>query len=408
MKAGHIGGYEKEFTLKIFFSAGEPSGDQHAAGLIRELQDRSADLQFEGFGGPEMKESGCDLLYPLTDLAVMGFLRVVPMLAKFRRLVIQAEQHFDQSKPDAVVLVDFPGFNWWIAKAAKKRGIPVFYYMPPQLWAWAPWRIRRVRKWVDHVICNLPFEYEWYKKRKVNAKWVGHPFFDEVAEHQLDQNVLHRIASKADGNLVVGVLPGSRDHEVDRNFAVMLEVLKRVQLAVPNVNFVVGNYKAEHQQMCEQLRAELADEVKLNFLVDKTSETIEAADCCFMVSGSISLELLARKTPGVVLYRIGSFSKLVSKFVMTCPFITLTNLISEKEVMPEFVSSGNPEADIQKMTAQLVEWCTDKEKRNAVSDEMARIASEVAVTGATKRTAEYLIQQLQIHKSETTGEAAAA
>lgn len=394
--------------MKIFFSAGEPSGDQHAAGLIRELQSRSTDLQFEGFGGPEMKGSGCDMLFPLTDLAVMGFLRVVPMLAKFRRLVIQAEQHFDQSKPDAVVLVDFPGFNWWIAKAAKKRGIPVFYYMPPQLWAWAPWRIRRVRKWVDHVICNLPFEYDWYMKRNVNAKWVGHPFFDEVAEHQLDLKVLSDITANADSGPVVAVLPGSRDHEVDRNFAVMLEVLKRVQQAVPDVNFVVGNYKSEHQQMCEQLRTDLAEEVKLNFLVDKTSETIEAADCCFMVSGSISLELLARKTPGVVLYRIGTFSKWVSKVLMTCPFITLTNLISEKEVMPEFVSNGNPEADIQKLTAQLVEWCTDAEKRTAVSNEMAGIASEVAVTGATKRTAEYLIEQLKIQVPETTSEATAA
>lgn len=402
-----MNGDEKEFTLKIFFSAGEPSGDQHAAGLIRELQNRTNDLQFEGFGGPEMKQSGCQLLFPLTDLAVMGFLRVVPMLAKFRRLVIQAEQHFDQSKPDAVVLVDFPGFNWWIAKAAKKRGIPVFYYMPPQLWAWAPWRIRRVRKWVDHVICNLPFEYEWYKKRNVNAKWVGHPFFDEVAEHQLDQHTLSSITANAKGAPVVAVLPGSRDHEVDRNFAVMLEVLKRVQQAVPNAHFVVGNYKPEHQAMCEDLRTEVADEVKLNYLVDKTSETIEAADCCLMVSGSISLELLARRTPGVVLYRIGSLSKLVSKVLMTCPFITLTNLVSEKEVMPEFVSSGNPEGDIQKLTAQLVEWCTAPESRSAISDEMAQIASEVAVTGATERTAAYLIQQLAISSCRSSDEAAA-
>ena len=393
----------KELTLKIFFSAGEPGGDQHAAGLIRELQNRSNDLQFEGFGGPEMKESGCNLLYLLTDLAVMGFVRVIPMLAQFRRLVIQAEKHFDASKPDAVVLVDFPGFNWWIAKAAKKRGIPVFYYMPPQLWAWAPWRIRRVRKWVDHVICNLPFEYEWYKKRNVNAKWVGHPFFDEVAEHQLNQQTLSDIKANANGGPVVAVLPGSRDHEINQNFSVMLEVLKRVQQAVPDVHFVVGNYKAEHQQVCEQLRADLADEVRLNYLTDRTSETIESADCCLMVSGSISLELLARKTPGAVLYRITTFSRFVSRIMMTCPFITLTNLISEKEVMPEFISNGNPESDIQKLTEHLIEWCTNPEQRTAVSDEMAEIASEVAVTGATQRTAEYLVEQLKIQ-----GRAAAA
>lgn len=393
--------------MKIFFSAGEPSGDQHAAGLIRELRSRSAELEFEGFGGPEMKEADCHLLYPLTDLAVMGFLRVVPMLAKFRRLVIQAEKHFDESAPDAVVLVDFPGFNWWIAKAAKKRGIPVFYYMPPQLWAWAPWRIRRVRKWVDHVICNLPFEYEWYRKRDVNAFWVGHPFFDEVAEHKLDQSVVDRVSSSDDNQPLVTVLPGSRDHEVDRNFPVMLEVLKRVQQEVSGVQWLVGNYKSEHQDVCEDFRAQLAPDLKLGYLVGQTSEAIEAADCCFMVSGSISLELLARNTPGIVLYRIAKFSKMVSGAVMTCPFITLTNLIAEKEIMPEFVSGGNPDADIQAISSRLIEWCQNPQARNAVRDEMATIASKVAITGATKRTAEYLIEQLGVEvRPDSQGAAA--
>ena len=127
-----------------------------------------------------------------------------------------------------------------------------------------------------------------------------------------------------------------------------------------------------------------------------------------MVSGSISLELLARKTPGAVLYRITTFSRFVSRIMMTCPFITLTNLISEKEVMPEFISNGNPESDIQKLTEHLIEWCTNPEQRTAVSDEMAEIASEVAVTGATQRTAEYLVEQLKIQGRAAAGEAAAA
>ena len=159
--------------MHIFFSVGEPSGDQHAAHLIHELKGRRADIEISGYGGPAMEQAGCRLRFQLTDLAVMGFLRVIPLLWKFYSLVKQAERVFRESPPDAVVLVDFPGFNWWIARKAKAAGIPVFYYMPPQLWAWAAWRIKRVKRFVDHVLCALPFEYAWYAERGVNAHYVA-------------------------------------------------------------------------------------------------------------------------------------------------------------------------------------------------------------------------------------------
>ena len=316
--------------MKIFFSAGEPSGDQHAAHLIQELKTRHPEVVTVGFGGPEMAKTGCELLFELTQLAVMGILRVIPMLAKFRQLVIAAEKHFDESPPDAVVLVDFPGFNWWIARAAKKRAIPVYYYLPPQLWAWAPWRIRRVRKWVDRVICTLPFEYDWYKERQVNATWVGHPFFDEVASKQLDQSLISELRNSSPSQKVIAVLPGSRDHEVHRNYPVMLETIRNVTATIPNIRWIVGNYREEHTELCQRMQDDTDLDADLTYFVDRTSEVIEAADCCLMVSGSISLELLARKTPGIVLYRIGRVAKIASKIVMTCRYITLTNLIAEK------------------------------------------------------------------------------
>ena len=143
--------------MRIFFSVGEPSGDQHAAHLIQELRARRGDVEFCGFGGPHMEEVGCEIDFRLTDLAVMGIFAILPMLKKFWNVYQQAKQIFAERKPDAVVLVDFPGFNWWVARAAKREGIPVFYYLPPQLWAWAPWRIRRVRRLIDHVMSGLPF-----------------------------------------------------------------------------------------------------------------------------------------------------------------------------------------------------------------------------------------------------------
>lgn len=381
------------FPMKIFFSAGEPSGDQHAARLIRELQSRQPGLVAEGFGGPAMREAGCQIQFELTDLAVMGFLRVVPLLARFRQLVIQAEAHFKTNPPDAVVLVDFPGFNWWIARAAKKRGIPVYYYLPPQLWGWAPWRIKRVRKWVDHVICALPFEYDWYTSRGVKTIWVGHPFFDQVAERTMDTAALQEMRGTQQ-QTVVSLLPGSRNHEIEKNWPVMMEVVRRVSEAVPSVRWIVGSYKTSQMQRCQELQATAGVTTPLHYFVDRTPEAIESADCCFMVSGSISLELLARRKPGVVLYRVPTIGRFFSRFLMMCRFITLTNLIADDEAMPEFISNGDPETDIQKITAVLTGWLENPETLAARKAVISRLADKATNVGATKRTADFLLSQL--------------
>ena len=379
--------------MKIFFSAGEPSGDQHSARLIHELQNRHPGFIAEGFGGPHMRDAGCDLHFELTEMAVMGFLRVIPLLAKFRRLVKQAEEHFDKNPPDAVVLVDFPGFNWWIAKAAKTRGIPVYYYLPPQLWGWAPWRIKRVRKWVDQVICALPFEYDWYKSRGVKTTWVGHPFFDQVAERKLDVAAMEKMKGTTQAR-IVSVLPGSRNHEIEKNWPVMLEVIRRVSDAVPEARWVIGSYKQQHMDRCQELESGVNMLTPLNYFVSKTPEVIESADCCFMVSGSISLELLARRKPGVVLYRVPTIGRFFSRFLMMCRFITLTNLIADDEVMPEFISNGDPEKDIQGMTTVLVEWLQNPEALAARKQVISRLADLATNVGATQRTAELLLNEL--------------
>src|SRR5688572_23081816 len=143
--------------MHIFFSAGEASGDQHGAHLMRELRRRCPQARFTGFGGPLMEQAGLASLHRLTDLAVIGVWAVLPLLWTFFKLVRRAGEYLDEHRPDAVILIDFPGFNWWIARKAKRAGVQVIYYMPPQLWAWAPWRIRKVRRYVDHVLAALPF-----------------------------------------------------------------------------------------------------------------------------------------------------------------------------------------------------------------------------------------------------------
>lgn len=375
--------------MRLYFSVGEPSGDQHAAHLIQELRKRRPDVKAVGYGGPAMAAAGCELRFNLTTLAVMGFLRVVPLLRQFIRLARAAGEEFRMNPPDAVVLVDFPGFNWYIARAASKAGIPVYYYMPPQLWAWAPWRIRKVRKYVDHVLCALPFEHDWYAKRGVKATYVGHPFFDEVREKQLDADLVARLSS--DKSAVVAVLPGSRRHEVERNLPIMAQAIARLSEKYPLARFVVASYNAEQEALASSILSHAG--VKAQIHVGCTSEIIEAADCCLMVSGSVSLELLARKKPAVVVYRLTRLHTTLRPVVLQCKYITLTNLIAGREIVPEFVSSGPAEPTIAAVTGILDRWIGHPQELANATAEIAELAESVVLTGATGYAATAILSE---------------
>ena len=375
--------------MHIFFSVGEPSGDHHAAHLIRELTRRRPDLRVSGFGGSAMEQAGCHLLFPLTSMAVMGIFAVLPLIWKFYKLVKQAESYFRLHKPDVVVLVDFPGFNWWIAKKAKAAGIPVIYYMPPQLWAWGSWRIRRVRKYVDLVLSGLTFETDWYAERGIPVMYVGHPFFDEVAEHQLDESFCREWAG--DKTRTVAILPGSRKNEVLRCWPLLLSIVQRLNTRFPDVNFLVANYKETQRQFCVKEYEKLQQSLPLSFFVGKTPEIIEIADCSVMVSGSVSLEMLARRTPFVALYRSSWATYFIGCIVIVCKFWSLPNLIAGRKIMPERFSVGNPEPAIAAIVADISEWLDNPSSLAAATVELDRLRSRIHSTGATRRTAEVIL-----------------
>ncbi|MBS0261052.1 MAG: lipid-A-disaccharide synthase [Planctomycetes bacterium] len=387
--------------MHIFFSVGEPSGDLHASKLVSELKRRVPGLKCSGFGGPLMQEAGCDILFRLTDLAVMGILPVIPLIFKFLRLVREARQYLTEHRPDAVVLVDFPGFNWLIAKTAKKLGIRVIYYLPPQLWAWAPWRIRKVRKYVDQLLSPLPFEVQWYRDRSVAAEFVGHPFFDEVAGRKLDREFMHAQTSLAGpATRTIAILPGSRNHEIQQNFAIQLRVMRELHRRVPQVRYLVASYKDAQRERCEALWKQHAPELPITFHVGQTSEILEISEMCLMVSGSVSLEVLARHTPAIVLYRINRAFYWLCEVLITCKYFSLPNLIADHPIMPEFAPIDDPRQSIATMAALAEHWLTDAQALAAQRTAMEQVCTDIASSGATGKAADAILRGLPTETAE--------
>lgn len=374
--------------MRIFVSAGEPSGDIHAANLIRALRARRPDLEFVGFGGDRMAEAGCSLLYPLCRLAVMWFARVLAHVPTFLSLVSRADRYFAHHRPDAVVLIDYPGFNWWMARRAHFRGIPVYWFVPPQLWGWAGWRVKKMRRWVDEVLCSLPFEEPWYHQRGVAARHVGHPFFDELPDQRLDTDFVQR--QRSAGAPIVALLPGSRTQEVERNLSTLVRAAQAVHQARPDARFLVASFREPQRKMVEDyLRRQPPLPIETH--VGRTPEIIELAQACIAVSGSVSLELLYRGTPTAVVYRVGALDLRVARYFMTTPYISLVNLLAGKELFPEFLTDRCEAAAI---AHHVRRWLENGPEALQLRAELTALRGQVAVPGACERAADAILTAL--------------
>lgn len=378
--------------MRLFISAGEPSGDLHAANLVHALRKRMPEAEFVGFGGPHLQETGAKLLYHLVDLAVMWFGRVLLNLHKFIRLAKEAERYFRNERPDAVVLIDYPGFHWALAKRAKRHGIPVIYFVPPQLWAWAGWRVGKVRKWVDLVLCSLPFEPSWYRERGVSgAVHVGHPYFDELAERRLDPGFLAEQTSR--GGPVVALLPGSRTQEVRKNLPMMLRAAARVAEQRKDVRFVVACLHDRHRELVHELiRGSGIYLDALQIHSARTAELIRLADVAWSVSGSVGLELMVEAVPTVVVYKIRPLELMIARPFIKSKYISLVNLLAGDEVMPEFLTDRDVSAE---MAEWALRWLNDPEERERAAAALVELRGKVAVPGASKRAADRIIEHLQ-------------
>ncbi len=380
--------------MRLFLSAGEPSGDLHGANLVATLRRLRPEVECVGYGGEHMAAAGCSLLYPLCQLAVVGFLRVVPSLHSFLRLLLEADRFFQRQRPDAVVLIDFPGFHWWLARRAHAHGIPVFYFVPPQLWGWGSWRVRKMQRWVDHVLCTLPFEQAWYHARGVPAHYVGHPYFDELPQQRLDNAFVAE--QQARPAKIIGLLPGSRTQEVQRNLALLVHTAMQIHAARPDTRFLVACYKPAHQQRVEAyLRGRGIPYVEP--CVGRTPEIIHLAHACVAVSGSVGLELLYRGKPSVVVYRISRFEALLCRIFQKTQYISLVNLLADKEIFPEFLTVRSEAAGISE---HVLRWLNDAAAYEAVCAKLRTLREQVAEPGACARAADYVLEALERRVSE--------
>jgi len=390
--------------MRVFLSAGEPSGDHHAAALVRELRRLDPTVECAGLGGPDMQAAGCVLLADLTALAVMWFLRVIGSLHRFVELARRAERSFLDARPDVLVLVDFPGFHWWLAWRAKRHGIPVIFYCPPQIWAWGSWRVGKMRRLVDRVLSPLPFEHEWFRAQGIDSTLVGHPFFDAApapATGSPDATVAREP--------MLLLLPGSRGQEIEANLASLLAAAERVRAAVRDLRIVVACLHERHAATARD--AVSARGLSAEVTAGEASRLIRHADAAISVSGSVSLELLAARVPTVIVYRIGAFAFVVQSFFRHARFITLVNLLAVEHpilpvrrrlvpprdvepsdpaaVYPEFLCVQDPAAAA---AAHVSRWLTVPESRRQVRERIEQIAAAVALPGASRQAAEAVLQ----------------
>jgi lipid-A-disaccharide synthase len=319
----------------------------------------------------------------------MWFLRVLMHLPTFFRLADQARDYFRDEKPDAVVLIDYPGFHWHIAKRAKAAGIPVIYYVPPQLWAWAGWRIKKVKRTVDEVLCSLPFEPDWYRARGYeHASYVGHPFFDEQGDRTIDEAFVE--AQRSDDRPLVAILPGSRTQEVTRNLPIMLRAAERLACGGhPGVRFAVACLHERHRALANGIIG-YSDLAGLDVTVHagKTPELIRSASVAWAVSGSVGLELMLAALPTVVLYKVNRFDLWIARPFIKAKFISLVNLLADAEVFPEYLTPVDVSAELAGWAHR---WLSRPELREEAVRAIVRLRDRVAQPGACERAAERIV-----------------
>ena len=331
--------------LRIGIVAGEASGDYLAADLIRSMRDLYPDLTVEGIGGPQLQAVGCEILFPLDHLAVMGLTEVAGKYFQLLRIRSQLADHFKKSPPDVFIGVDAPDFNIGLEKVLRASGIKTVHYVSPSVWAWRKYRIKKIKQSVDLILTLFPFEEEFYQKQDVPVAYVGHPLADQI-DLEIDKPKWRHSLELSTDKKIIAVMPGSRRTEINMILPGFLRTLSWCFKNRNDLMFVAGvlNEDARSTIIHYQKKLGLSD-LPLQIYINKTQEILAAADAALLTSGTITLEAMLNKLPMVVAYRMNWFSYRVIRAMVNVEFAAIPNLLAGKRLVSEFLQNTcQPEA----------------------------------------------------------------
>ncbi|MCE7071229.1 lipid-A-disaccharide synthase [Dyadobacter sp. CY327] len=314
--------------MKYYLIAGERSGDLHGSNLIGGIRENDPDAQFRGWGGDMMAASGMELVTHYKDTAFMGFLEVALNLHKISGFLKKCKADILAYKPDALILIDYPGFNLRIASFAKSKGLKVFYYISPKVWAWNQKRALKIKQNVDHMFVIFPFEIDFYKKFDYKVDYVGNPLMDAIAAFKPDPDFKQK-NNLEDDKPVIALLPGSRQQEIIG----MLDIMLTVQPHFPDHQFVIAGVSNLPQTLYEKYIAAH----NAIIVYESTYDLLNIADAALVTSGTATLETALFSVPEVVCYKTSTFSYAIAKRLIRVPYISLVNLILEKEAVRELI-----------------------------------------------------------------------
>lgn len=368
--------------MKYFLVAGERSGDLHGSNLIKALKEQDREASFRGLGGDFMEVAGMQLLVHYNEMAFMGFLEVVKNLPAILGFMNQCKKEILKYRPDALILIDYAGFNLRIARWAKAKGIKVFYYISPKVWAWNQKRALKIKASVDHMFVIMPFEQEFYARYDYKVDFVGNPLLDAISSFDPDPEF--RSKNKLQQKPLIAVLPGSRRQEIENMLGYMLELIP----AFPDYQFVVAGIK----NMPSDFYKNALEHPQAQVVFDQTYDLLSHAEAAVVTSGTATLETALFEVPQVVCYKTSWFSYQIASRLIRVDYISLVNLISGKEVVKELIQDSLHAGNLKQELSKIVKG---GKKRPEQLQEYKAIKQQMGTTSASQTTAGLVLKYLQ-------------